>query len=221
MKWNRAVAGALVFLACAGCIRGVPRETPYQAKGPEDRYGFRDVRIGEGTHFITVEGNTVTSRAALEFYFHRRAVELCQGREYAWTSEKVSNTDGFTATSSTSAILNTVVSEQSGTTISRHEVSGTVKCNMQQAAVLPMPPPPPPPNPRRPVVMGPHVIFSAGPRVTIEDGGVRYPLAKEKGSCSGLAIGEGVSFETGSLTQCSSVTFIGEKSGVICTASCD
>ena len=64
------IAVGLTLLACA---------TPYQERG--FRGGYSDFKPADDTHFVIFEGNRYTGRARVVEYWHRRAAEICGGRE--------------------------------------------------------------------------------------------------------------------------------------------
>jgi len=62
---------------------------PYAKKGSGSfKGGYEDKKLGSGHFSIQVEGNGYTSFEVIEGYFHRRANELCDGKQYSHSIER-------------------------------------------------------------------------------------------------------------------------------------
>lgn len=70
-------AAAALLAACAD-------STPYQAAGPDSRYGFSEQRIESNRYMVQFAGNSLTERDDVETYLLYRAAELTQEQGYDW-----------------------------------------------------------------------------------------------------------------------------------------
>ncbi len=71
-RWLPAAAAIIAVGACAG-------PTPYQKRDAGE--GYHDYEIRPGVHAVSFDGNGRTSRELAITYWHRRAAEICGGRD--------------------------------------------------------------------------------------------------------------------------------------------
>ncbi|GEN10918.1 hypothetical protein SAMN05443572_10235 [Myxococcus fulvus] len=117
MPLSRQALAACVTLLCVGCV------TPYQPMTGSG--GYHDMEVAPGVIQIEVRGNPQTHLGTLQGYFHRRAAELCAGREYDWSFDTGSQGGPllFIGKSSSTSIVVT-----DSPVNRRHWVKGTIQC---------------------------------------------------------------------------------------------
>jgi len=67
-----AAAGIVALVGCAG-------PTPYQRRDAGE--GYYDYEVRPGVHAVSFDGNGRTPRQTAITYWHRRAAEICGGRD--------------------------------------------------------------------------------------------------------------------------------------------
>ncbi len=72
LAWWIPAAATVVLCACAG-------PTPYQKRDAGE--GYHDYEVRPGVHAVSFDGNGRTSRETAITYWHRRAAEICGGRD--------------------------------------------------------------------------------------------------------------------------------------------
>jgi hypothetical protein len=72
-RWFPALPAFVLAALLAGCAT----PTPYQKR--DKGVGYHDFEIRPGVYFVSFTGSPVTSRGAVERYWHRRASEICGG----------------------------------------------------------------------------------------------------------------------------------------------
>src|SRR2546426_12636489 len=81
----RAMTVVTIGIAFSGCV------TPYQMAGFSG--GYTDFETQPGVYYVSFKGNGYTSKETVVQYWHRRAAEICGGRErYEIVSQDASTT---------------------------------------------------------------------------------------------------------------------------------
>ncbi len=95
MKYNMLTKVALAgfaFLAIAGCVQ----PTPYQPSIGPDGAGYSDRQLAANRYRIAFNGNSVTSREAVEDYLLRRAAEVTLQSGFSYFMFDTRNTEART-----------------------------------------------------------------------------------------------------------------------------
>src|ERR1700743_1322282 len=97
---RRWILGAVAAASLGGMLAGCETPTPYQPLNPNATQagGYSEVKLEDNRWRVTFQGNSITSRTAVETNLLHRAAELTLNNGFDWFEAVQRQTDKHTET---------------------------------------------------------------------------------------------------------------------------